>query len=258
MKVSIKNRLRAFTLIELLVVISIIALLMSVLMPALAKAKKQAEKMVCSTNLKQLSLANMTYASDNHGYIPFALQGSGLSWTGWMTFIVPYVYLDEGLGIQGNGVFTYRGHEGPQANAKGYKSIFSCSGAVRLAGKSAPLNSISYGRNSYGIPNNKPVLLEKCSNPSSTIFLADALINKYESSGWSNAYPLLSPSVTTTTGRGGTSVQKGTFANMVETTQTCPAPHDDTVNISWYDGHSSNHKRLEYDSYKENKSNWDF
>jgi prepilin-type N-terminal cleavage/methylation domain-containing protein/prepilin-type processing-associated H-X9-DG protein len=54
---------KGFTLVELLVVISIIALLMAILMPALAKAREQGKRIVCLNNLKQLTLAWMNYAS---------------------------------------------------------------------------------------------------------------------------------------------------------------------------------------------------
>jgi len=65
---------KAFTLIELLVVISIIALLVSILMPALSKAREQARQTVCLMNVKSLSQATHVYAVDNEGYL--ILSGS--------------------------------------------------------------------------------------------------------------------------------------------------------------------------------------
>jgi len=55
-----------FTLIELLVVISIISILMSILMPTLSRAREQARRVVCSSNLRQLTLAWNMYTMDNN------------------------------------------------------------------------------------------------------------------------------------------------------------------------------------------------
>ncbi len=60
-----RNSRKAFTLIELLVVIAVIALLMSIMLPALRKAKESARSVVCRTRLKQLGLAIQLYAQDN-------------------------------------------------------------------------------------------------------------------------------------------------------------------------------------------------
>jgi prepilin-type N-terminal cleavage/methylation domain-containing protein/prepilin-type processing-associated H-X9-DG protein len=58
-----------FTLIELLVVISIIAILMAIMMPALGKAREQAKRVVCGTNEKQILQGLNNYAHDNEGYL---------------------------------------------------------------------------------------------------------------------------------------------------------------------------------------------
>ncbi len=71
---SLTRRRRAFTLIELLVVIAVIALLISILLPALSSARRAGKRAVCLSNIKQFILATLNYASDNKetlsGFVP--------------------------------------------------------------------------------------------------------------------------------------------------------------------------------------------
>ncbi|WDE97402.1 type II secretion system protein [Lentisphaera profundi] len=64
--------IKKFTLIELLVVIAVIAILASLLLPALSKARKKARTIVCTNSEKQIGLALQMYTEDNKGYYPFA------------------------------------------------------------------------------------------------------------------------------------------------------------------------------------------
>jgi prepilin-type N-terminal cleavage/methylation domain-containing protein/prepilin-type processing-associated H-X9-DG protein len=73
---------RAFTLIELLVVISIIALLIGILLPALQSARNAAQDVQCLSNMRQVSTAAYSYATDNEGSLPQAVYVNDPSATG--------------------------------------------------------------------------------------------------------------------------------------------------------------------------------
>ena len=87
---------KGFTLVELLVVIAIIALLMGILMPALARVRQIAFRMVCGTNLSGIGKAMLIYANDYEDELPRA-GGRGSQWGGPVTWDAPNRYVAYGV-----------------------------------------------------------------------------------------------------------------------------------------------------------------
>ena len=71
-----------FTLIELLVVIAVIAVLASILLPALSGAVENGRRTSCISNGRQLMAGMVAFANDNDGYLPYSNQGSVAD--GWL------------------------------------------------------------------------------------------------------------------------------------------------------------------------------
>ena len=86
----------AFSLVELLVVIAIIALLLSILMPSLGKARSAAMRLKCAHNLKQINLAVNMYLNENEDTYPCAQDPLPVGYwlwmgRGWRSFVAPFL-----------------------------------------------------------------------------------------------------------------------------------------------------------------------
>jgi len=94
-------RKRAFTLVELLVVIGIIALLISILLPSLSKARESANRTACLSNIKQITLAFIMYTTENKGYFPFCALNANPQlpedFVWWTQASMPYIG-EHGIG----------------------------------------------------------------------------------------------------------------------------------------------------------------
>jgi prepilin-type N-terminal cleavage/methylation domain-containing protein/prepilin-type processing-associated H-X9-DG protein len=115
----------AFTLIELLVVISIIALLIAILLPALGAARNSARAITCASNLRQVGITAEIYAQANDGYAPLATAydsaynpTNGFKKDGFVSGLVEYAFIGA--------IADTAGSTDAEAFYTGQGSIFIC------------------------------------------------------------------------------------------------------------------------------------
>jgi prepilin-type processing-associated H-X9-DG protein/prepilin-type N-terminal cleavage/methylation domain-containing protein len=228
-----RRSVSAFTLIELLVVVAIIALLVSVTLPAVQKAREPARAAVCAHNLRQLGLGFSMYRNDHGQAYPCVRWKNGAK-TRWGIALTAYV----SGSVKDPQVQSALGKDNPITN-----DVFKCPAialsAYQLSGpkdRATTLRTGSYGYNwatfgpffpdASGVQKrNFPVRSPQIPAQSSTILLADAFGDSTMSDGI-HAYTLDGP--TLLNGRWGTN-----------SGGQCPADprHQSRFNAAFADGH---------------------
>lgn len=181
------TRTAGFTLLELLVVITIIAILASLLLPALANGRSQAKDILCRGNLRQIGCAAFTYPDDYNGStMPAILKCEGIAnkEVHWSVFLVDIGALPGGARVvlcpevTAAEAFTPYGF-----NTTGHATVTACSYVMNIIGPGAnwsgvpdlALYAVRARCSGWGITSEKPVWLHEIRSPHDKIFIVDAL-----------------------------------------------------------------------------------
>lgn len=171
------SRRRAFTLVELLVVIGIIALLISILLPALNKARENAHRVACGSNMKQIATALLMYTNEYRGSFPSLAVGSPIrpeDWIAWQ----PGRNRDEGQLVRymSGKRFNPKVYICPSDDLNTHKNDYKYS------------YTINYNMTGWGWPGPSwsvlPCKINKIKNPAEKILLIDESWQTIDDGAW--------------------------------------------------------------------------
>ena len=206
---------RGFTLIELLVVIAIIAILAAILFPVFARARENARRASCSSNLKQIGLGLIQYSQDYDEQLPPAWIGNNGVFPGnarWMDVMQPYVKSIQLFNCPSSSQPVYN-----PASSNTQPGGYSMNATYYDASVGSPPTPI------FDVPAESSKNLASIPAPSTTIWVADGGgYNNDFQTAWANIGSQNVPGV----GLGG-------FTYL----QDIPDRHLNTSNVLFCDGH---------------------
>ena len=241
-----KARKTAFTLIELLVVIAIIAILAAILFPVFARARENARRSSCQSNLKQIGLGILQYTQDYDERYPLAYFGStsygasnptpamGEPTYKWMDAIYPYVKSEQIFDCPSapDTMKLYKNYLNPTFNAgpDGYaQGHYAVNGNYRYT-SSAYHSPISYP--SSGVPS---ASLAQLAVASTTVLATDG--GSRTSGTWKCHAVITSADVNNGESVLDTTTESYPVGNGGSGSSWIPARHLETTNVLWCDGH---------------------
>lgn len=234
-----------FTLVELLVVISIIAMLLAILMPALSKVRQSAQSLVCLTNVRRLAVAGNIYVNEFRAFPPFrmaSLDGSryvnkyGAERPRWQW------YFDHGIGpVIDPSPYRNKPFFGDSDTLLMTNDYFVCPSFKYAGWNPRDIRNGSYGYNWQYLGNarvtagryeNFPVSASRIRRPSETVVIADSRGGDTPHGG--HSYTLDSPRLATEVG----CVKFGPDSSMRIQHSPTSDRHNKKANVSFVDGHA--------------------
>jgi len=172
-----------FTLIELLVVIAIISILAAILFPVFARARENARKAACMSNLKQIGLGLMMYVQDYDETYPVSyFAGAPAGKLTWYDVLDPYIKSDQVFVCPTAGKIESTGASDPSSGGYGFNVGGTHTNTTNGTGNGFGYRSQA---NYWFTPNGSgPLRLAGVDEPSNTFIICDPASNAYSHNGW--------------------------------------------------------------------------